>query len=45
LLASGHLSVGEAAEASGYSDQSALSHAFRRHFGMAPQQWVNFPHH
>jgi len=33
-------SLAEAAEAVGYSDAVALSHAFRRHYGCAPQQWV-----
>ena len=40
FLASGHGSVAEAAEASGYSDQTALSHAFSRHYGKPPQQWA-----
>lgn len=40
LLAGGASSVAEAAEASGYSDATALSHAFRRQFGAAPQQWA-----
>jgi AraC family transcriptional regulator len=39
LLASGY-SVAEAAEATGYSDQVALSHAFRRKYGAAPQSWT-----
>lgn len=33
-------SVAEAAEAVGYSDQVSLTHAFRRHFGLPPQQWM-----
>jgi AraC-like DNA-binding protein len=40
FLASGCGSVAEAAEASGYSDQTALSHAFSRHYGKPPQQWA-----
>jgi AraC-like DNA-binding protein len=40
LLAAGASSVADAAEASGYSDATALSHAFRRQFGAAPQQWA-----
>jgi AraC-like DNA-binding protein len=40
LLAGGASSVADAAEASGYSDATALSHAFRRQFGAAPQQWA-----
>jgi AraC-like DNA-binding protein len=39
LLARGH-SVAAAAEAAGYSDQVALSHAFRRHYGAPPQLWA-----
>lgn len=39
LLAGGH-SVAAAAEATGYSDQVALSHAFRRHYGAPPQLWA-----
>lgn len=38
LAASG--SLAEAAEAAGYSDEAALCHAFRRHFGCPPRQWV-----
>lgn len=33
-------SLAEAAEAAGYSDEAALCHAFRRHFGCAPRQWA-----
>lgn len=40
LLAAGAGSVAEAAEAAGYSDATALSHAFRKQFGRAPQQWA-----
>ena len=40
LLAGGSSSVAQAAEAAGYSDATALSHAFRRQFGAAPQQWA-----
>jgi AraC family transcriptional regulator len=40
MLAAGAGSVAEAAEAAGYSDSTALSHAFRKHFGAAPQQWA-----
>jgi AraC-like DNA-binding protein len=32
-------SVAHAAEATGYSDQVALSHAFRREYGAPPQLW------
>ena len=40
LLAAGAGSVAEAAEAAGYSDATALSHAFRKQFGQPPQQWA-----
>jgi AraC-like DNA-binding protein/quercetin dioxygenase-like cupin family protein len=40
FLATGCGSVAEAAEAAGYSDQTALSHAFSRHYGKPPQQWA-----
>ena len=40
LLAAGAGSVAEAAEAAGYADATALSHAFRKQFGRAPQQWA-----
>ena len=40
FLAAGAGSVAEAADAAGYSDQTALSHAFRKHYGVPPQQWV-----
>ena len=33
-------SVAAAAEATGYSDQVALSHAFRRRYGAPPQGWA-----
>ena len=36
-LRRGEASVTEAAEAAGYSDPSALSHAFRRHYGRSPR--------
>jgi AraC-like DNA-binding protein len=39
LLRAGH-SVASAAEATGYSDQVALSHAFRRRYGAPPQSWT-----
>ena len=38
LLAAGG-SVAQAAEATGYSDQVALSHAFRRKYGAPPHLW------
>jgi len=40
LLAAGGCSVAQVAEATGYSDQVALSHAFRRHYGAPPQMWT-----
>ena len=40
FLAAGAGSVAEAADAAGYSDQTALSHAFRKHYGRPPQQWA-----
>lgn len=40
VLAGGAGSVAEAAEAAGYSDATALSHAFRKLYGRAPQQWA-----
>jgi AraC-like DNA-binding protein len=39
LLRAGY-SVAAAAEAIGYSDQVALSHAFRRRYGAPPQSWT-----
>jgi AraC family transcriptional regulator len=39
LLESGR-SVAAVAEATGYSDQVALSHAFRRHYGAPPHLWT-----
>ncbi|HKR25060.1 MAG TPA: helix-turn-helix domain-containing protein [Allosphingosinicella sp.] len=39
LLAQGGRSIAEVAEATGYSDQVALSHAFRRHYGAPPHLW------
>ena len=39
LLKAGGRSVAEVAEATGYSDQVALSHAFRREYGAPPQTW------
>ena len=33
-------SLASAAEAAGYSDEAALCHAFRRHFGCPPRQWA-----
>jgi AraC-like DNA-binding protein len=39
LLAAGG-SVAQAAEATGYSDQVALSHAFRRKYGAPPHLWT-----
>jgi AraC family transcriptional regulator len=43
-LVGGGGSVTQAAEAAGYSDATALTHAFRRHFGQAPQQWAMSRH-
>jgi len=40
LLAQGGRSVAQVAEATGYSDQVALSHAFRRQYGAPPQMWT-----
>ena len=40
FLAAGEGSVAQAAEATGYSDAVALSHAFRKHFGQPPQQYA-----
>lgn len=40
MLAQGGRSVAEVAEATGYSDQVALSHAFRRQYGAPPQMWT-----
>jgi AraC-like DNA-binding protein len=40
LLAQGGRSVAEVAEATGYSDQVALSHAFRREYGAPPHLWT-----
>ena len=40
LLAAGGCSVAEVAEATGYSDQVALSHAFRKQYGQPPQHWA-----
>ena len=39
MLVRGGRSVAEVAEATGYSDQVALSHAFRRHYGAPPHLW------
>jgi AraC family transcriptional regulator len=39
MLAEGGRSVAEVAEATGYSDQVALSHAFRRQYGAPPHLW------
>ncbi len=39
LLAAGN-SVAQAAAASGYSDEVALSHAFRRKYGAPPHLWT-----
>ncbi len=39
LIAAGH-SLPEIAERTGYSDEVALSHAFRRHYGRPPQLWA-----
>ena len=38
-LLAGGASVAEAAEAAGYSDPVALSHAFRRKYGAPPHLW------
>ncbi|MDQ8754930.1 AraC family transcriptional regulator [Sphingosinicella sp. LHD-64] len=40
LLAWGNCPLAEVAERTGYSDEVALSHAFRRHFGRAPALWA-----
>lgn len=40
LLLSDNHSLVEVAELTGYSDEVALSHAFRRHHGRAPQLWA-----
>jgi AraC-like DNA-binding protein len=39
-LSAGHGSVAQAAELIGYSDAVALSHAFRKHFGVPPQRYA-----
>ena len=39
VLLAGGSSVAEAAEATGYSDPVALSHAFRRKYGAPPHLW------
>jgi len=39
-LLAGGASVAEAAEATGYSDPVALSHAFRRKYGSPPHHWT-----
>lgn len=41
LLRAGGKSVAEVAEATGYSDQVALCHAFRRRYGRPPSAWAN----
>ncbi|HEY5712209.1 MAG TPA: AraC family transcriptional regulator [Allosphingosinicella sp.] len=41
MLRAGGRSVAEVAEATGYSDQVALSHAFRRQYGAPPQSWCS----
>jgi len=43
MLRAGGRSVAEVAEATGYSDQVALSHAFRRQYGAPPQMWCSRP--
>lgn len=40
LLTEGGQSIAQIAEATGYSDQVALSHAFRKHYGMPPHAWA-----
>lgn len=40
LLASESRSLIQVAELTGYSDEVALSHAFRRHYGRPPQLWA-----
>jgi len=40
FLAAGEGSVAQAAELAGYSDAVALSHAFRKRFGCAPQRYA-----
>lgn len=39
-LLSGGASVIQVAEATGYADQVSLTHAFRRHFGLPPVEWL-----
>jgi AraC-like DNA-binding protein/quercetin dioxygenase-like cupin family protein len=39
LIAAGGRTLAEVAEEAGYSDGAALSHAFRRQYGEAPQRW------
>jgi transcriptional regulator GlxA family with amidase domain len=41
MLAAGGRSVAQVAEATGYSDQVALSHAFRRQYGAPPHLWCS----
>lgn len=40
LLMSDNHSLVEVAQLTGYSDEVALSHAFRRHYGCSPQLWA-----
>lgn len=40
FLSAGRGSVAQAAELIGYSDAVALSHAFRKHFGVPPQRYA-----
>jgi AraC-like DNA-binding protein len=40
LLVSHNHTLIEVAELTGYSDEVALSHAFRRHYGKPPQLWA-----
>jgi AraC-like DNA-binding protein len=40
FLSAGQGSVAQAAELIGYSDAVALSHAFRKHFGVPPQRYA-----
>ncbi len=41
LLLSDNHSLIEVAQRTGYSDEVALSHAFRRHYGRPPQLWAS----
>lgn len=41
LLRQGETCLARVAEATGYSDQVALTHAFTRRFGCSPKRWVD----